>query len=134
VLAHESRQAAPWLIFDVRQKMVARPKYEAAEALRIIEEQMRQILASSGDVYGPACEIWKIAFSHARHYPEYMEPLWLVWGALTDHFEMRPEESEVAAAEVRNACREWLELDRDDLVQRKNYFTRWIERLEIRAP
>ncbi|WP_143536963.1 hypothetical protein [Rubricoccus marinus] len=86
---------------------------------------MRLIVAGEVDPYDAGWRIWGQAFGHAAEYPDIMWPTWLIWGALTDRVEVRPEETEQAYEAIRRAAREWLLLP-DDPSAQEAYFQRWV--------
>jgi hypothetical protein len=96
-----------------------------SEALREIEEQMRSMINGDCPPYDAAWIIWGKAASVLTS-PELLHPLWLIWGALTDWVENRPNERSEAESEMLRAAREWLALKRDDAMSRKAYLDRWV--------
>ena len=86
---------------------------------------MRSIVSGGADLYDAGRRIWGEAFSHADDSPDLMWPMWLIWGALTDWVEVKPEETEQAHEAIRRAAREWLLLADDPGVQ-EAYFQRWV--------
>lgn len=57
--------------------------------------------------------------------------MWLLWGALTDWVEVKPDEESGANGAMRRAAREWLELPRDSGSTRE-FFDRWLDELGCR--
>jgi len=55
-----------------------------------------------------------------------MYPLWLIWGALTDWVENRPEERPEAEREMVRAAQEWFALSGESREKRKQYLDRWV--------
>ncbi len=55
-----------------------------------------------------------------------MHPLWLIWGALTDWVELRPEGSAQAEATMVRAAEEWLSLPSTESDARTAYLDRWV--------
>ncbi len=51
--------------------------------------------------------------------------LWLLWGALTDWVEQRPDERSEAVKLMRRAAKEWLELPDEEPAWRR-YFDHWL--------
>lgn len=96
------------------------------EALIEIDRSMKRITEETESIYEEATEIWAKSLSLLDKSPELMHPLWLIWGALTDWVEIRPEETQEAEEKMRQAAREWLKLDRTDSVSMKKYFDRWV--------
>ena len=104
---------------------------EIANAEREIDAQLRGLVAGEVDAYSAGWNVWKTAFSHAAESPERMWKLWLIWGALTDRVEVRPEEKAEAVVVMRRAASEWLALDGDPR-SRKAYLDRWV--FELTGP
>ena len=110
---------------------------EVHEGLAAIETEMHRIIAGKSIAYDCGWNIWGKALSLASKSPDVMHPLWLIWGALTDWVENRPEERGLAEAEMLRAAREWLALDRLSRSERDEYLQRWVyeemgyERLRI---
>src|SRR5262249_7298873 len=96
-----------------------------AIARRQIESVMRLIVARRGSAYRAGWRIWKTAMQHAPESTEFMWPLWLLWGALTDWAEAKPEEADSAESAMRRAAQEWLALPDNSEAQRA-YFDRWL--------
>jgi hypothetical protein len=94
-------------------------------ALRGIDAQLRSIVAGEVDAYSAGWNVWKTAFALAPESPELMWPLWLIWGALTDLIEVKPEEKTEAVIVMRRAASEWLALDGDPR-SRIAYLDRWV--------
>ena len=96
------------------------------KGLHQIEHQMHSMLAGTTPSYDAAWNIYRQALSLMTDSPDFMHPLWLIWGALTDWFENRPEEKLGAESKMRQAAEEWLALNRDDVAEVKTYCDRWI--------
>lgn len=96
-----------------------------SEALRKIEDQMRRMIDGDAAPYDAGSIIWGTAMSVATS-PELMHPLWLIWGALTDWVELRPEESAQAEATMVRAAREWLAIPSAESHARTAYLQRWV--------
>src|SRR4051812_28347924 len=94
--------------------------------MRVIELQMRAIVASDGDVHSASKKTWEVAFTHAPHYPYPMWPLWLIWGALTDRFDLVPQEKASAVEDAVRASKEWLALDHANPKTKEAYLDRWV--------
>jgi hypothetical protein len=101
-------------------------KGNIADALNAIQVEMRKMLATEEEPYAAGWNIWGFAMSHISVSPDVMHPLWLIWGALTDWVENRPEEKTQAEEEMRRAAREWLSLDLNDSNARTAYLDRWV--------
>jgi hypothetical protein len=94
------------------------------EGLAAIESEMRRMIAGAKP-YECGWNIWGAALSHTKS-PDVMHPLWLIWGALTDWYEMQPSESEQAERAMVRAASEWLALSLDNQEARDAYFQRWV--------
>ncbi|MGN6546356.1 MAG: hypothetical protein ACTHK7_14985 [Aureliella sp.] len=99
---------------------------EVGRGLSEIENQMRSLLDAQSPPYDAAWNIWRTAMSLTPMSPSVMHPFWLIWGALTDWVENRPDERAQAESKMRQAAREWLELNRDDAAEVKAYCDRWV--------
>jgi hypothetical protein len=97
-----------------------------SEGIDAIEREMNRMLESGSDSYASGRRIWEIAFTHAPDSPKVMWPLWLIWGALTDRVEVKPQECAAAEQMMLRASREWLALDRRDEKARDAYLDRWV--------
>jgi hypothetical protein len=94
-------------------------------ARRRIETVMRLIVARRGSGYRAGRRIWATAMRHAPESTEIMWPLWLLWGALTDWVEAKPDEAIQAESAMRRAAQEWLVLP-DNAEAQREYFDRWL--------
>ena len=101
-------------------------RYTEPEAIAAIEAEMKRMLEGCAEPYSAGREIWEIAFAHASISPEVVWPLWLIWGALTDWVEVKPEEEAKAKKEMLRASGEWLALNRHDADSRRAYLDRWV--------
>jgi hypothetical protein len=90
-----------------------------------IELLMRLIVARRGSAYRAGRRIWGISMGHAPECTELMWPMWLLWGALTDWVEKKPEETAEAEAAMRRVSAEWLSLPNSSEA-RHAYFDRWL--------
>jgi len=90
-----------------------------------IEAELRAVAAGYGDPYVAARRIWSEAMSGAAESHDLMRPLWLLWGALTDWVEVKPEQAARAHEAMRRAADEWLALPRE-ATSRDAYFERWL--------
>ena len=95
------------------------------EGLRRIQADMSTIVAADGDPYEAAWRIWGEAMSAASESHDIMWPLWLLWGALTDWVEVKPDDALVARETMRRAAAEWLALPHE-AGPRAAYFDRWL--------
>jgi hypothetical protein len=96
----------------------------STDAIQRIEQAMRAIASHDGSPYRAGLDIWSTAMGHAGS-TEWMWPTWLLWGALTDWVEVRPEEKDQAEHAMRRAAREWLSLPAH-AEPRRAYFDRWL--------
>jgi hypothetical protein len=103
-----------------------RAKYDRAEALSVVEQKMHAMLSGEVAPYSAGRSIWEVAFTHAKDYPEPMWPLWLIWGALMDWVEVKPQDKEQVEQEMLRASKEWLAIDRSDGDAREAYLRRWV--------
>ena len=99
---------------------------EVAKGLLDIENEMRRMLDGRSPPYDAAWIIWGRAMSLVSVSPNMMHPLWLIWGSLTDWVENRPDETPQAESKMREAAKEWLELNHDDATKEKAYLDRWV--------
>ena len=86
---------------------------------------MRGILSGEEDPYKAGREIHHRAFIAVPNSKELMWPQWLLWGALTDWVEVKPNEKDQAYEAIRRASREWLTVAHD-MTLYKPYFDRWL--------
>jgi hypothetical protein len=96
-----------------------------SEALEKIEDQMRRMIDGNAAPYDAGWIIWATAMAVVDS-PELMHPFWLIWGALTDWVELRPEETAEAEATMVRAAKEWLSLPRTESHARTAYLNRWV--------
>lgn len=96
-----------------------------AEGLRRIQADMSTIVAADGDPYDAARRIWGEAMGAAPESRDIMWPLWLLWGALTDWVETKPDGEGAAHEAMRRAAAEWLALP-EETGARMAYFERWL--------
>jgi hypothetical protein len=99
---------------------------DIAAALLAIETEMRRLLDGQTPPYDAGWAIWAKAMAFVSPSPDVMHPLWLIWGALTDWVENRPEETSLAELKMRQAAKEWLEVNHNDATQEKEYLDRWV--------
>jgi hypothetical protein len=95
------------------------------DALARIEADLGAVASGHGDPYDAARRIWSEAMRAAPDSHDVMRPLWLLWGALTDWVEGRPEQAAAAHESMRRAAREWLTLPQG-VSSREAYFERWL--------
>ena len=96
------------------------------EKLNQIEAFMRQMADGTSKPYDAGWAIWKIAAEGATNSHDLMWPLWLIWGALTDRFELRTGERQTVENEMIRAAGEWLALDSGDTTSVSAYLDRWV--------
>ncbi|QEG40196.1 hypothetical protein [Roseimaritima ulvae] len=99
---------------------------EVAKGLLDIENEMRRMLDGQSQPYDAAWKIWGKAMSLTSPSSNVMHAFWLIWGSLTDWVENRPDETLQAETKMRQAAKEWLELNRDDANEEKAYLDRWV--------
>lgn len=100
--------------------------HEKSDPAELNEEFMKQMVSGEGSRYDIGWKIWGNAMSWIKESREIAHPLWLIWGALTDWVENRPDESELAEAEMMRAAQEWTSLNLDDKEERDAYLDRWV--------
>jgi len=86
---------------------------------------MRLIVSRDRPPYRAGWRIWGTAMRHADASREVMWPMWLLWGALTDWIENKPQDTSQAAAAMRRAAQEWLAVP-DEVQAQRVYFERWL--------
>jgi hypothetical protein len=96
------------------------------ENLIQMEGAMRQMLDGIKKPYDAGWEIWRIAGAAATSSHDLMWPMWLIWGALTDRFELRTHDSQVVEDLMIRAATEWLSLDSSDSAAASTYLDRWV--------
>ncbi len=84
------------------------------------------MVAGEASPYKCAWNIWGKSMSLVAESPDVMHPLWLIWGALTDWVENRPDERREAELEMMRAANEWLALNGDNQEESKAYLDRWV--------
>lgn len=99
---------------------------EITEGLLEIDSAIQRMLRGESSAYDAGWLVWQKAMALATVSPHVMHPLWLIWGALTDWVENRPEEIPEAEAKMRQAGEEWLALNRADPACVKAYMDRWV--------
>jgi hypothetical protein len=98
------------------------------EALAAMRVDAEELVASSRDPYETGRRIHSKAMSAASGDSpdaEHCWALWLLWGALTDWVERKPDERPEAAQSMRRAAKEWLELPNGESGWRR-YFDHWL--------
>ena len=100
--------------------------FDIAKARHSIQQCMRTLASNADSPYETGLAIWRTAMDHTPSLPDEMHPLWLIWGALTDWVETRPQEREQAEEAMRRAAREWLSLDLNDATAKAAYLDRWV--------
>ncbi len=87
-----------------------------------------ELVAGSADPYEIGRHIHSAAMSAAsgdNADAEHCWGLWLLWGALTDWVEQKPDERPKAVESMRRAAKEWLDLPDEESAWRR-YFDRWL--------
>lgn len=84
-----------------------------------------EVAESQVNTYDRASEVWQYSFGAVGGQHWIYHPLWLLWGALTDWVEMKPEETGQAEATIREAAQAFLPIADDDDALRL-YFDRWL--------
>jgi hypothetical protein len=97
-----------------------------SEGLDEINSRLRKMVAGEAEIYETGWNVWKKAFSLATKSEELMHPLWLIWGALTDWHELRPEEKNKSEEAMLRAASEWLNIYNTSNQHRRDYFQHWI--------
>ena len=98
------------------------------EALAAIRVHSEELVAGTVNPYEAGREIHSTAMSAASGDSTDAEQcwaLWLLWGALTDWVEMKPNEQAEAEESMRRAAEEWLALY-DGEPQWRRYFDHWL--------
>lgn len=100
-----------------------------------VRSYVQSILSGSLPPYDGALQIFG---SSGREWPavdgdEARTPLMLIWGALTDWIELRPDETAAAESEMIAAAHEWLAAEGDTEAE-ASYFERWVSRSESWRP
>jgi len=111
------------MLVGSQEGITAKDTVEAA--LKEIEMNMKGIVSGQSDTYEAGLAIWGRAFSLAGDSKDLMWPMWLIWGALTDWVEVKPNEATTARESMLRAAREWLSLEQSPS-ERKDYFDRWL--------
>ena len=102
------------------------PSLTTATVLALIERWMNKMLQRDVEPYEAGLKIWALAGRKTPQSPETLEPLWLIWGALTDWVELRPAEKPAAEREMLRAANEWIALLDGYLVAQDRYLDRWV--------
>lgn len=96
-----------------------------------------ELVAGSRAPYAAAWEMWEAAvhgISGGEGDQDHIWGLWLLWGALSDWIEIKPEETPLAEESIRRAAAEWLALP-DEPNARTTFFSYWLyEELEMERP
>ncbi|MFG1841698.1 hypothetical protein ACGFH8_25120 [Micromonospora sp. NPDC049175] len=80
-------------------------------------------LVTAQDPYEVGMELWDASGRAAGELAYNMQ---LIWGALTDWVELKPEDGQQARAEMQRAAREWLALDSADRTAVERYLDDWV--------
>ena len=107
---------------QIREVEAARPKTEAA-ALRRIDYSIAALLEAD-DTYWAATEI-AAAASDGLTLSVPAGYQFSMWSELTDWYEHKPDEDELAVAAMRRAAADWL-IAKNDAEERESYFKKWL--------
>ena len=88
---------------------------------------LRRLATAESPSYPLALELWKLSM---KRVPEFADdwiyhPSWLLWGALTDWVEVKPQERTEAEAAMVEAAKEFLAASGDPAAEQE-YFDRWL--------
>lgn len=99
----------------------------ASDALDRIRAWSEDLVSGRVTPYDAGSEMWGLAMGSVGPGTdgEHCHALWLVWGALTDWVEVKPDEEVAAQAAMRRAAAEWLDAREDETAWRA-YFDRWL--------
>jgi hypothetical protein len=98
------------------------------ESLTRIRARAEELVAGATDPYEAGRDIWAAAMAASSGDSldgEQCWALWLLWGALTDWAEQKPDEKSQAEESMRRAAKEWLELPDGESAWRR-YFDHWL--------
>jgi hypothetical protein len=98
------------------------------EALAAVRAAAEELVADSPGPYEIGRDIHSVAMLAASGdspEAEHCWALWLLWGALTDWVERKPDERPEAEESMRRAANEWLELSDGESAWRR-YFDHWL--------
>lgn len=108
------------------------------EALADIRVRGQELVDGSAIPYEAGRDIHSAAMSAAggdSPEAEHCWALWLLWGALTDWVELKPNEKAEAEDSMRRAAQQWLELPDGDEPAWRNYFDHWLySEMEMERP
>jgi hypothetical protein len=106
-------------------------------ALTTIRMRAEELVGGSASPYERGRDIHSAAMSAASGESpeaEHCWALWLLWGALTDWVELKPDERLMAEDTMRRAAKEWLELPDGEPAWRR-YFDHWLyTEMEMERP
>ena len=90
---------------------------------------VRQIAEGMDDPYDTAFELYRAAMTSVA--PEGREGaqaygLYMLWGALTERVETKPDEREAAFRDMHRAAGEWLRVCDADEAEWRSYFDHWL--------
>jgi len=94
-----------------------------AEALRRVDGLIELLTAADEpywlavNVMGAARDALVTSLTACHHYR--------IWAALTDRYELKPDERPEAVAQMQRAALEWLAAS-DDAAARERYFDKWL--------
>ncbi|HEU5370908.1 MAG TPA: hypothetical protein VFU51_00810 [Gaiellaceae bacterium] len=106
------------------------PNYLKPEIAVEARQAAARLLEPNADVYRRAADLWDIlSFALPDDAPG---RLYVVWAALTDIWELTPDNRDEAEGLMREAAKEFLAVS-DSTSDLDAYLSRWYERLDIRA-
>ena len=107
-------------------KAVGDPSYLDPEVSTEARESCSQLLQPGADVYWRAVDVFNV---FGRALPD-ADRLYVVWGALTDSWELEPEQRPETEDVMRYAAKEFLSAT-ESASALDAYLSRWHERLRI---
>jgi hypothetical protein len=97
---------------------------DLGQAMAEINSHLRSVARGGTDIYEDASAVWGVAMSVAEQSHDAWG-LWLLWGALTDWVETKPQEKGEALATMVRAAQQWLDLA-DSPAARETYLEHWL--------
>jgi hypothetical protein len=107
-------------------KAVGDPSYLDPKVATEVRDRCSQLLQPDADVYWRAVDVFNV---FGRALPD-ADGLYVMWGALTDTWELEPERRPETEVMMRDAAREFLSIA-DSASTLQGYLSRWHERLRI---
>lgn len=107
--------------------MDEREREHIRDSLVALRELARSLVDDTMPTFEAAEAMWSTAFTGGRggRDGDHCHALWLLWGALTDWIDYRPEAGPEIEAAMRRAASQWLEVADDELRWRP-YFDHWL--------